>query len=160
MAAEAGVSAGMVQHHFPTKHQMMTYALDSVRDAVHRRIAEQTPPDAPPRDRARVLLSQALPLDELRAHEMRTVLAMMTYTVARPAMLADVHDHATRFHATLAESIRTAPGAPGAAEPERSAMLLTALVDGLAMQVLLGGCSCALAVAVLESHLDQVFGPE
>src|ERR671910_1577923 len=66
VAAEAGVSTGMVQHYFRTKDEMMTFALGMVMD----RIRERSQADAAPASASasacelvRRLLLQVLPLD-------------------------------------------------------------------------------------------------
>ena len=50
VAAEAGVSMGMVQHYFHTKEQMLLFALDSMEERVGARFAAELArfPDLPP----------------------------------------------------------------------------------------------------------------
>lgn len=89
VAAEVGVSGGMVQHHFPTKKAMLLAALDSVTTAFQTRAnaacAERLPADA-----LREVAHQLVPLDAERAAEARVWLAFVARAAIDPE-LAAVH---------------------------------------------------------------------
>ena len=159
VAAEAGVSMGMVQHHFRTKQAMLDYAMDRVLDDAYARVAEELSETSTPRDRVRALLIQMLPLDEQRSNELRIVTCRTAYMVVRPELLAVVRTDSQRFRVSMAETIRAAPGVAPGTDPDQQAIALIASVSGLAMHVLAGGCSRDIALAVFENLLDQVFGP-
>ena len=84
VAAAAGVSAGMVQHYFRTRDEMMTFALAVVRERnearVSRAIAALGATPAP-RTLLRTMLAELLPLDEERRVDGRVALA---FKVAEP----------------------------------------------------------------------------
>ena len=58
---------------------------------------------------------------------------------------------------SLLVSARERGEIPAELNPEREAMLLLALADGLVVRVLLDPGMAAAAVAALDYHLDRVF---
>ncbi|MFW5415826.1 TetR/AcrR family transcriptional regulator [Nocardiopsis sp. CNT-189] len=164
VAAEAGVSAGMVQHYFRSKDEMMAFAMGTVAENVEARLAEEgaPAPDAPPRDAVGALLRQLLPLDGPRLAEGRVALAFHAYAAVRPDAAGPLHRGGDRLRAFIADRLRaaraegTAP--PGIAEPAAAAGL-AALVEGLALHALTGQTAPGEAAAVLDAHLDALFGP-
>jgi AcrR family transcriptional regulator len=158
VAAEAGVSTGMVQHYFRTKDAMMAFALDMVSRNAEARIAADAPSlgaNPTPRALVRTLLVQILPLDETRTREAKVTLAFLAYAAVRPEAGARLHEIATGMRAFLAAQIRAAAAV---ADPETAATALFALVDGLGMHMLTGQCSPEAALATLDAHLDSVLG--
>lgn len=155
VAAEAGVTAGMVQHYFRTKDEMMVFALDVVAARVQARLeAEEVGDD--PRARVRALLVAILPLDAARELEGRVAVAFHAYAAARPAVAARLREDTAGMRAAIAAQIRSA-GAPGALDPERAATGLLSLVEGLAIHVLGGHVDPDHALATLDGHLDLAF---
>ncbi|WP_432009336.1 TetR/AcrR family transcriptional regulator [Streptomyces bacillaris] len=154
VAAEAGVSTGMVQHYFRTKDEMMTFAFGMVEDRIRARCeAADTP--AAPRELVRALLLQILPLDDTRRLEGHVGLAFLAYAAVKPAMRAGVSEGAGRMRGFIAQQLRQA-GADGV-DPDRAATGLMALVDGLGMQLLSRQFAEEEAVAALDAHLDLIF---
>ncbi|GAA4801627.1 TetR/AcrR family transcriptional regulator [Actinomycetospora chlora] len=157
VAAEAGVTAGMVQHYFRTKDEMMVFALDVVAARVAARLdAEEV--GATPRARVRTLLVQLLPLDAARELEGRVAVAFHAYAAARPDVAVRLRDDTRGMRAAIAHEARTAGVA--ALDPEAAATGLLSLAEGLAVHVLGGHLDGGHALAVLEAHLDLVLGPE
>ncbi|GAA3068992.1 TetR/AcrR family transcriptional regulator [Pseudonocardia yunnanensis] len=157
VAAEAGVSTGMVQHYFRTKDEMMVFALDMVGRSVQARLAAAAPDGVPaPRELVRALLVQMLPLDEERAAESRVALAFFAHAAVRPHVAAELRENTVVLRAFFADQIRTAGRA---SDPDLAATALLALVDGLGVHVVGGHYSPEHALAVLDAHLDTVFGP-
>jgi AcrR family transcriptional regulator len=158
VAAEAGVSTGMVQHYFRTKDEMMVFALDMVGRSVQARLATTAPDDVPaPRRLVRALLVQMLPLDEERAVEGRVALAFFAHAAVRPHVAAELRENTVVLRAFFADQIRAAGRA---SDPELAATSLLALVDGLGVHVLGGHYPPEHALAVLDAQLDTVFGPQ
>ncbi|MBT3080821.1 MULTISPECIES: TetR/AcrR family transcriptional regulator [Streptomyces] len=154
VAAEAGVSTGMVQHYFRTKDEMMTFAFGMVEDRIRARCeAADTP--AAPRELVRALLLQILPLDDTRRLEGHVGLAFLAYAAVKPAMRAGVSEGAGRMRGFITQQLRQA-GADGV-DPDRAATGLMALVDGLGMQLLSRQFAEEEAVAALDAHLDLIF---
>ena len=155
VAAEAGVSTGMVQHYFRTKDEMMVFALGMVMDRIRRRSQAVTAP-ATPRELVHGLLLQVLPLDETRRLENHVVLAFLAYAAVKPSLASGLREAAAQMRGFLAEQLRAA-GVDGV-DPERAAAGLLALVDGLGLQVLSQQYSAEDAAAALDAQLVLLFG--
>ncbi|MEJ2888197.1 TetR/AcrR family transcriptional regulator [Actinomycetospora aeridis] len=153
VAAEAGVTAGMVQHYFRTKDEMMIFALDVVAARVQARLHD----DPDPRRLVRSLLVQLLPLDADRELEGRVAVAYHAYAATRPDVAARLEEDTRGMRAAVAERIHAAAGS-GPLDPEIAATGLLALVEGLAVHVLGGHLAPADALATLDAHLDVAFG--
>src|SRR5258705_1655266 len=111
VAAEAGVSTGMVQHYFRTKDQMMTFALDMVMANVEARARAEAVhygPHASPKTIVRSLLIQILPLDQIRRLESHVVLAFLAYAAVKPAIGAGLRDSSGQMCGFIAEQITQA----------------------------------------------------
>ncbi|MEV1044460.1 TetR family transcriptional regulator C-terminal domain-containing protein [Streptomyces sp. NPDC049916] len=154
VAAEAGVSTGMVQHYFRTKDEMMTFAFTMVEDRIRARCETAEAPDAP-RDLVRALLLQILPLDDTRRLEGHVGLAFLAYAAVKPAIQAGVREDAGRMRGFIAEQLRAA-GTKGV-DPDRAATGLLALVDGLGIHLLSRQYTERDAVAALDAQLDLIF---
>ncbi|RKN03766.1 TetR/AcrR family transcriptional regulator [Streptomyces radicis] len=154
VAAEAGVSTGMVQHYFRTKDEMMAFALGMVMDRIRER-SDGAVASATPRELVRGLLCEVLPLDETRRLENHVVLAFLAYAAVKPSIASGLRESAAGMREFLADQLR-ASGADGI-DPERAAAGLLALVDGLGIQVLSRQLTEEAAIAALDSHLALIF---
>ncbi len=164
VAAEAGVSSGMVQHYFRTKDEMMAFALDVVSQNVQARLAATTDDlgESPsPVALVRALLVELLPFDEPRRAEGRAALAFLAYAAVRPAVAAALREDTARLREFVADRIRDAQAAgeaPASLEPAHTATALLALVEGLGVNVLGEHYSPDTALAVFDAHLSTLFG--
>ena len=153
VAAEAGVSAGMVQHYFRTKDEMMVFALDVVRDRgtarVNAAVAALGPSPAP-RLLLRTLLTALLPLDDETRADGRVALAFLAYTAVRPATAPALREGTQQMLGFVTSLL------PGG-DPARAAGVL-ALMEGLGMYLLGGQYTPAQALTALDTHLDLLFG--
>ena len=156
VAAEAGVSTGMVQHYFRTKDEMMTFAFDMVMDRVRERSQAELAP-ASPRELVRSLLLQVLPLDETRRLENHVALAFLAYAAVKPSIASGLREVVAEMRTYLADQLRAA-GPAGGVDPERAAAGLLALVDGLGLQLLSRQYAEEDAVAALDAQLALLFG--
>ncbi|WP_229069096.1 TetR/AcrR family transcriptional regulator [Actinoplanes sp. DH11] len=153
VAAEAGVSTGMVQHYFRTKDEMMTFAMGVVRDRSSARVSQAIAalgPDPEPRRLLRTLLVNLLPLgDESRA-DGRVALAFLAYTAVRPASTPALREDTEQMVGFIASLL---PGGDSSA-----AAGVLALMEGLGMYLLGGQYSDDRALSTLDAHLDRLFG--
>jgi AcrR family transcriptional regulator len=150
VAAEAGVSVGMVQHYFRTKDEMMTFALGVVRERGQARVAAAVQglgEEPEPRALLRTIIVTLLPLDEQSRNDGRVALAFLAYTAVRPAAATGQR----RDTADLAGFFASLLPVPDAAEG------LLALMEGLGMYVLGGHYTPEQALKALDSHLDLLF---
>jgi len=113
---------------------VLLFAFRAISDRVERRIAEAVAalgPEAP------------------------VLTAFLARAVVEPAPAESLREGGAGLRGFIAEKIRAVPGERDAV---REAATLTALVDGLMTQVLTGQVEADLAVAVLDLHLDRIFG--
>jgi AcrR family transcriptional regulator len=154
VAAEAGVSAGMVQHYFPTKDAMMAYAIGVVRDRSEKRIAAQVArlgPDPASRLLLRTFIAALLPLDEPSTDDGRVALAFLAYTAVRPGAAAALRSDTDQLVDYIAGLL------PGQNATDAAGLL--ALMEGLGVYLLGGQYSAERALSVLDTHLDRLFEP-
>ncbi|MFI7600075.1 TetR/AcrR family transcriptional regulator [Actinoplanes sp. NPDC049681] len=153
VAAAAGVSAGMVQHYFRTKDEMMAFALGVVRDRAQARVSAAVARlgDAPPpRLLLRTIITAVLPLDDESIADGRVALAFLAYTAVRPAAASPLREDTAQMTAFFAGLL---PG-PGAAE---AAAGLLAMMEGLGVYLLGGHYDPQRALAALDAHLGLLF---
>lgn len=166
VAAEAGVSSGMVQHYFRTKDEMMIFAVQAVRENVEARlVAEEERHGVPstPAGLIRALLVQLLPFDETRRVEGSVSLAFLAYAAVRPAVAEVLREDTARMHEMVTAMIRTARDdgtAPATVDPAQAATTLLALFEGLGLHALGGHYSPETALAAFDAHLRLVFGED
>jgi len=159
VATEAGVTSGMVQHYFRTKDEMMAFALEVVRERGEVRLsaaAAALGPDPTPRQLLRTIVAEVLPVDEPRRVDGRVALAFLAYTAVRPEVAAPVRADTKAMLEFMAERIRAGGPRPGV-DPERAAVGLLALMEGLGVHLLGGHYEPATALAALDSYLDTIF---
>ena len=153
VATAAGVSAGMVQHYFSTKDEMMAFAIDVVRERGQARVAEAMAAlgaDPSPRSQLRTMLAALLPLDEPAGNDGRVALAFLAYTAVRPEAGAGLR-------ADTAELIRFIGGLLPTPDEDAAAGLLT-LTEGVALYLLAGNLTKDRALRLLDTHLDLLYG--
>ncbi|MCX0272886.1 TetR family transcriptional regulator [Nocardia zapadnayensis] len=163
VAAEAGVSARLLQYYFGTRDQLLLGALEILNtDAEARARDRMTLLGENPGIRAivRGVLLEMLPLDEERrsrhvvyaAYFVRFLTEPDLAAVARaaPPALADlVADLLTRG--------RDLQQVPQQIDAASEAMFLTAGAEGLQTRVLLGQLTPERALALIDDQLDRIF---
>ncbi|MGK5685510.1 TetR/AcrR family transcriptional regulator [Actinoplanes sp. URMC 104] len=152
VAAAADVSAGMVQHYFRTKDEMMAFALAAVRERSEARVRAALAAlgdDPPPRLLLRTMIAALLPLDEASREDGRVALAFLAYTAVRPQARAELRPGTARMVDFIAS--RLPDGTTG------SAAALLALMEGLGVYLLGGQYTDEQALQALDAHLDLLF---
>ena len=138
VAKECGTSPATIHYHFPGRDDLLTEALRrSVRQAFDRQVAElHSITDA--HDRLLRLIELQLPSPGLLRLEWSIWLQMWNESALRPEMRVLHADSYTRWHETIARTIREGQrqGTFAEADAEDLTVMLTALVDGLGIQVL------------------------
>lgn len=163
VAAEAGVTSGMVQHYFRTKDEMMEFAFAVARERYEARIAEaigQLGDTASTRDLVRTMLTALLPLDEPRHADGRVALAFLAYAAVRPAAAGLLREDTSQMLAFLTAQLRAAQAAgdarPGV-DPAAAAAGLLALVEGLGVYLLAEQYPPQTAQDTLDAQLALIF---
>ena len=152
VATEAGVTAGMVQHYFPSKDAMMQFAMRAASDRYERRITEQLvslgdePPPAPV---IRVLVTNLLPADAEEADDARIALAFQAYAASNPTASSELAEG----NRTLTEYLAGLLSSAGRRDPHVAATALLATAEGLAIAVLAARLPRDIATQALEHHI-------
>ena len=111
VAKEAGVSAGMVQHHFRTRDEMLRFACEYMVERTQNRISPLVAAIPEPRS-ARAILEvmfrELLPLDEERRNEIRIWMAFLARAVVQPEMEAFMRETHVATQATIVGLLRHA----------------------------------------------------
>lgn len=157
VAAEAGVSMGLVQHYFASRDEMLLFAMEAVGERVARECesALAAMSDPGPRDRIGLLLRQWLPADERRRREARSQFAFLLGAGGGP-VVAFLRDGMTMLRTHVEAEIAAAGHAP---DPRGATTTLLALAEGLSAHVLGGHLSAEEADTALEAGLTSAFGP-
>lgn len=154
VAAEAGVSMGLVQHYFSSKDEMLLFAYECLSERAGARITSMVLPDDP-HDRLRLVLAEMLPLDDDRVVEAHVGFAFLARSAVEPSIAAVLREGMAWLRGFLADEIRRA----GHPDPDHEAEVLMALHDGLIGHVLTGHHTPKSAQAVLNTHLARIFTP-
>ena len=160
VAAEAGVTSGMVQHYFPSKDAMMSFAMRSAGARYETRMNDAIAglgADPPVRELIGTILMTLLPTDEAQRADARVALAFQSYAATNPAAAEEHGTGAAQMRSSLAELLAAA-GTGAAVAPEHAATALLATAEGLAVQLLSTDLTTEAAVAALRSQLDLVLG--
>lgn len=164
VAAEAGVSMGTVQHYFTSKQEMLAFAQHYNYERATVRIPAliaRVPEPRTTRALFRVLLIDLLGLDGESREGARLGAAMRAYAVIDEHAAATARIAYDGVNAFLATQLRTAQAGgelPGHLDPDLAARHLYAVIEGLSGPTLIGAYTPDQAIAVLDHHLDQLFG--
>ncbi|MEU5785761.1 TetR/AcrR family transcriptional regulator [Micromonospora lupini] len=154
VATAAGVSAGMVQHYFRTKDEMMAFALSVVRERSQIRVTEAVAglgENPSPRLLLRTMIAALLPLDEHTRDDGRVALAFLAYTAVRPSAAPRLREDTAQLTAFIAGVLPDGRG-------DAAATGLLALMEGLGVHLLGGQYTAEQALTALDAHLDLLFG--
>ncbi len=160
VAAEAGVSGGAVQHHFPTKHSMLGEAMDAVVDRVRARIARVPTGTAPAALRG--IAAQLVPLDPQRAAEGRVCLAFLARAAVDPELAAHHQNRWQQLEDVFSALFAASRGRASPTPADRTAAgLLLGLLDGLAIAGLIetDRLPARRIRALIAAQLDLLLDP-
>jgi len=163
VAKEAGVSAGMVQHHFRTRDEMLQFACEYMVERTNAHTGERVRALPEPRTTRAIMgavFEEMLPLDEERRIGIRVWMAFLARAVVDPdmeAFMRGTFQNSQRFfRGLLADARDRGELAPGI-DPDRAAISLFALVDGLVSHVLIGHYTGDEALRAVDDALERVF---
>lgn len=140
VAKECGTSAATIHYYFPGRDDLLTETLRySVRQAFDRQVAELHRIDDA-YDRLLRLVELQLPRQGPLQREWSIWLQVWNESALRPELRVLHSDSYTRWHDTIARTIRQGQeqGVFVDTDAERLTVMLTALIDGLGIQVLAG----------------------
>ncbi len=161
IAAEAGISLGALRHYFSAQEELLSFAMNLVRERGEARIRSGSQLDLPPKEKAFRLLLELVPVNEEKMAEMDVWFA---FTHQR--------NHAKKLSGTepdvilsLVEWVLDELDRQGQLRPEVNKELeverLYAVVDGLALHALLepDRLGPERLIRVLSSHIDGLCLP-
>ena len=164
VASEAGVSMGMVQHYFKTKERMILFACEyMVELAEHGSkefLTDSLDPDAP-RSVIRSVFVQTLPLEEEQRAGTGVWLAFLNRAIVDPDLAAFVRRAWAGTHDLVAGQLRFAQKSSEISaelDPDREAIALVSLVDGLVSHLMVDHYSGEQALAAVDTQLNRLFG--
>ncbi|MER5422759.1 TetR/AcrR family transcriptional regulator [Streptosporangium roseum] len=143
VAAQAGVSAGRVQHYFPAKQQLIEAAFERGNHLSSARIRQQVGRDLEAADARLVLttvLTELIPYDAATRAHMRVRQAFHALALADEVIAARLRLLYDDFHRQMADLIgegRRSGRITAALDLHQSALALVALAEGLASYVLI-----------------------
>lgn len=155
VAAEAGISKGLVQHYFSTKDDMLRYATLTLRTQVEHHVAPAGPT-------LREVLLALLPVEQQARTDALVANAFMARAVKDPEIGARFRDGYEELRTALAGVIAVEQEA-GRVDPqldtESEVDLLLALASGLGDAVLLGQRSPEQAASLIDRQLFRLAPP-
>jgi TetR/AcrR family transcriptional regulator, transcriptional repressor of bet genes len=162
VAAQAQVSMGAVQYYFTTKQDMIAFALKHNYERSTRRIPKliaDAPGPLTTRDALRILLIDLLCLDGESREGARLAAAILAGAMV-DELIAETARIAYRgllgfLSQQLSAADQRGELKPGT-EPERAALYLHAVVEGLRWPTLLGVTTADEAITVLDEHLSRL----
>ncbi|HEX4222563.1 MAG TPA: TetR/AcrR family transcriptional regulator [Pseudonocardiaceae bacterium] len=161
VAAEAGVSMGMVQHYFTTKDEMLRFAVEMMAEDTKQRMRQRVaelPQPVSPRLLVQTMLTEMIPDADRRANEALGADIWVIRFLLAPKPESPLHSGYDQVKGAVADQITLVR--PGRADAERDADALIALIDGLIYNIVTGHQDARTAVAIVRAQLDYVFGPD
>jgi AcrR family transcriptional regulator len=163
VAEEAGWSIGSMRHYFATKAELLAFALRHAAERIEERIG-RLPGGGTELERLREVVAELLPLDAARREEALVWLAFIARAVVDPTLAPGAEDVWRQLHEPLVRRLEAAVGRgelPAHLDPEREAVQLQALIDGLVVHLVSapGHAPPELATAVIDDHLATLRTP-
>lgn len=171
VAAEAGVTGGTVQHHFPTRGEMIRFAMELIVEQVEERLVSM-PRTGPVAQWTREILLELLPLGAARRQEFNIWLAFTVHAATDPdltelkrqtsARLLQLYRNIARARwGGTFPTTQSTPGGPvahAAVDLEQEATLLQAIIDGLSLHLAEMGVEEAAIAGprLLDQYLTRV----
>lgn len=161
VAAEAGLVLGSLRHSFPTKAELLAFAMHLAHERAATRVARHGRV-RDPRRRAVAALRELLPLDDERTVEMHVHLALLAEGPRHPELtaLADDAQEAIRgLCLRCLTDLRDAGQIAADRHLGRETTTLHALLDGLALHAMRDPRLRRAATRALDDHLDALARP-
>ncbi|MFD5213582.1 TetR/AcrR family transcriptional regulator [Microbacterium sp. NPDC058345] len=155
VATEAGVTAGMVQHYFSSKHEMMTFAMQAASARYEARIRDAIDAlgiEPAPGGMLRAVLSNFIPQSATELSDGRISLEFQAYAAGHDDAARSLAAGDAQLRAWLAALIVEASGVDAGTAAERAAGLL-GMAEGLGLKVLGSGMPASEALSALDAQL-------
>jgi AcrR family transcriptional regulator len=163
VAAQAGVSMGMVQHYFRSKDAMLLFACEHIVERADEMAAAMTAGSddpASPRTIIRNVLTLGVPLRAEERLATSVWFAFVTRAAIDEELAALIRGSWSGTHDLMVEQLHRAQERGEVAvdvDVRREAIALVALIDGLVSHVMVGHYTSDEAMAAVDLHLDRLF---
>jgi AcrR family transcriptional regulator len=158
VAAEAGIVLGSLRHSFPAKADLLAYSMELVHARATDRVRAHSG-ERDPRALVTAMLAEVMPLDEQRLIEMRVNLALMVESPAHPRLGRQTL-LAQQAVAGLCEQacviLQQTGHLHATRDPAAEGRRLHALLDGIAMHLVVDPSGTPAALPTLNAHLDEL----
>jgi len=155
VAAESGWSSGALRHYFPSKSDMLLFAVDHAIGEVRRRV-DRIDPSGPGLSPLRSLLEELLPLDEQRRVESDAWFTLAVRAQTDPELRQRRREVDGLIRSAVRGVVRQIVASHRDTDVET--MRLHALLDGLVVQAIARPpvLTPADIRAVLDAHLSEL----
>jgi AcrR family transcriptional regulator len=160
VAEKAGVSAGRVQHYFPSRSELLEAAFERANELAGERIAELTAADGGPRALLIAVLTELVPHDRATSTHMRIRQSFTAQALTDERVATRLRSTYARLNVRLADIItrESEAGSITTAErPEHVAGRLVAFAEGLAYHVLIGTHPADVASRQVLEAIDWLY---
>lgn len=163
IAREAGVSTGVLAHYFADKEDLLAAALRLSHQQVYARIRERTQ-GLLGLDALRVMMLEALPLDEQRILEAQIEMSFLSLALGNSALRELQHEEFERFWDILLYRVCEAQKLGqiwAGADPSDITHELVILVEGMSQEAVLypSRATAQRQCQTLDAVLDRLGGP-
>ena len=163
VAAEAGVSVGMVQHYFTSKDEMLQFALERLGTELEARLISKITalgPEPDPYEVIWIVMCERLPLTNRRQAQTQVMVAWLGRIALRREPNRYLVDGTVRIRDYLASQLligQQRGEVRAELDPSSTADALLCLNEGLAAQLVVGIHTATSSRRVLADHLALLF---
>jgi AcrR family transcriptional regulator len=156
VAAEAGISKGLVQHYFPSKDAMLRYATGTLREQVDNSVGDNLPDGLPG---LRMLVHALLPRDAASRTDALVANAFLVRALKDPVIaerFREGHEQLRKAVAAMVTAAQQAGELSADCDPVTEADLLIAVALGLSDAVLLGHRTLEEAESLIDRQIARL----
>ncbi|AUI57395.1 TetR/AcrR family transcriptional regulator [Amycolatopsis sp. BJA-103] len=164
VAAEAGISMGLVQHYFKTKDEMLLFAIERRSQMYEERLkarldAGEVP--STPKAILRAIIAEILPLDERRRGDWLMGVAFFIRSISDPSFGVALTEGVPQLFELFAVLIRQGQDAGDvdkSSDAMHEATILWALADSQGTNIVMKHRTPDEAMSTVDYYLDRLFG--
>jgi len=164
VAAEAGMSMGLVQHYFKTKDEMLLFAIERrsqlYEEGIKARL-ESGEVSSTPKAILRAIVAEILPLDERRRGDWLMGVAFFIRSISDPSFGTALTEGVPQLFELFAVLIRQGQDAGDvdkSADAMHESTVLWALADSQGTNIVMKHRTPDEAMSTVDYYLDRLFG--
>ncbi|MFI6305799.1 TetR/AcrR family transcriptional regulator [Amycolatopsis thailandensis] len=164
VAAEAGMSMGLVQHYFKTKDEMLLFAIERrsqlYEEGIKARLESGEVPSTP-QSILRAIIAEILPLDERRRGDWLMGVAFFIRSISDPSFGVALTEGVPQLFELFAVLIRQGQEAGDvdkSADAMHESTILWALADSQGTNIVMKHRTPDEAMSTVDYYLDRLFG--